>query len=126
VPIFTARVYLGGRVDDVFDEAALLETVHGDRDLVGELGQLFLAEAPGQVEALRDAITRGDAAAVRFAAHTIKGSAATLTARRVAQQALLLETMGKAGTLDGAGERLQALEAAIAELRQRLGSIQGG
>jgi len=107
-------------VDEVFDEAELLETVQGDRELLNELGQLFLADAPGQVDAVRDAIVRSDAPALRFAAHALKGSASTLTARRVAQQAFALETMGATGSLAGAPERLQALEAAILELRQRL------
>jgi two-component system sensor histidine kinase/response regulator len=108
-------------VDEVFNEAELLETVQGDRALLGELGQLFLEDAPTQVNAVRDAIERNDAAALRFAAHALKGSAATLTARRVAQRALELESMGKTGNLTGARESLQAMEAAIIELRQRLG-----
>jgi HPt (histidine-containing phosphotransfer) domain-containing protein len=113
-------------VDEVFDEAELLQTVEGDRELLEELGRLFLADAPLQVEAVRDAIKRSDATALRFAAHALKGSAATLTARNVAKQASALEAMGKNGSLDGAAVALQGLEAAVAELRQRLGASKGG
>lgn len=107
-------------MDDVFDEAELLNTVQGDRALLAELGALFLADSPAQVIAVRDAIQRNDAAALRFAAHAIKGSAATLTARRVAQRAHDLEKMGASGNLDGATAGLALMEAAISELRQRL------
>ena len=107
-------------VDEVYDEADLLQTVQGDRALLTELGGLFLADAPAQVDAVRSAISLNDARALRFAAHALKGSAATLTARRVAQRALALETMGAGGNLAGAQEALLALEAALAELRLRL------
>ena len=108
-------------MDDVFDEAELLETVQGDRALLDELGKLFIADAPSHVDAIRDAIARSDASGLRFAAHALKGSAATLTARRVAQQARELENLGATGSFAGAHERLQALELAITELHQRLG-----
>jgi HPt (histidine-containing phosphotransfer) domain-containing protein len=110
-------------VDEVFNEAELLNTVQGDRELLVELGTLFLADAPAQVTAVREAIDRGDATALRFAAHALKGSAATLTARRVAKRAFELEAMGASGNLAGARESLQHMEAAITELRQRLGAV---
>lgn len=109
-------------VDEVFDEAALLHTVQGDHSLVSELGTLFLTDVPDQVRAVREAIERNDAAALRFAAHAIKGSAATLTAKRVAQCAFELEAMGKDGKLGGARDALQKMEKAIDELRERLNS----
>jgi HPt (histidine-containing phosphotransfer) domain-containing protein len=112
-------------VDEVFDEAALLETVQGDRELLGELGRLFIADAPSHIEAVRDAIGRNDAQALRFAAHAIRGSAGTLTARRVARVAQELERMSAGGDVTGADTRLQALEHAVAELRERLDSVDG-
>jgi HPt (histidine-containing phosphotransfer) domain-containing protein len=107
-------------VDEVFDEAELLNTVQGDRALLAELGTLFLTDSPMQVTAVRDAIARNDAPSLRFAAHAIKGSAATLTARRVAARAHELEKIGASGNLAGAAEGLANMEAALAELRQRL------
>jgi two-component system, sensor histidine kinase and response regulator len=108
-------------MDDVFDEEELLRTVQGDHELVKELGNLFLGDVPSQVAAIREGIERDDAQAVRFAAHTVKGSASAITARRIAQQALELEEMGAAGNLAGASDRLRAMEAAISELQKRIG-----
>ena len=109
-------------MDEVYDEAELLNTVQGDRELLAELENLFLTDAPTQVTAVREAIERGDAPALRFAAHALKGSAATLTARRVAKRAYELEVMGASGDLSGAGESLHHMEEALDELRRRLGN----
>jgi HPt (histidine-containing phosphotransfer) domain-containing protein len=107
-------------VDEVFDEPALLKTVQGDRALLGELTSLFLDEAPTYIGRLRFAIDGGDALAVRSAAHTLKGSAATLTAHRVAALARDLEMLAASGDLARATEILPLLEGAIGELRDRL------
>jgi signal transduction histidine kinase/CheY-like chemotaxis protein/HPt (histidine-containing phosphotransfer) domain-containing protein len=112
-------------LDEVFDETELLNTVQGDHALLLELGAIFLEDAPAHMIAMRDAIASGDATALRFAAHTLKGSAATLTARRVASGALVLESMGKAGDLSGAAAAFANLETAMEELRVRLTPGQG-
>jgi len=49
-----------------------------------ELYELFVNDTPGRLDALRDAISAGDADAVAFTAHSLKGSAEVLGATAMA------------------------------------------
>jgi signal transduction histidine kinase/DNA-binding response OmpR family regulator len=71
--------------------AALVDSVGGDRALADELLDVFEANLESQTDAIRDAWRRRDAGAMRAAAHTLKGSAATVQAREVARLAGELE-----------------------------------
>ncbi len=53
-------------------------------DFTGELIDEFMREASSQVEQLRAAAARGDTAAVRATAHSLKGSSLTMGAHRLA------------------------------------------
>jgi len=64
---------------------------------------------------IRAELAAGDAAALRTLAHRLKGSAANLGARRVAEVALGLEHLGDSHCLDGAAELVDLLAAALAE-----------
>lgn len=111
--------------DDVFDESALLRTVNDDRPLLGELCTLFLRDAPGQVDAMRHALARGDLSAVAAAAHALKGSAATLTASRVAVAARAVETLSARGDWPGVANAIKELEPRMVELTSRLRPLAG-
>jgi HPt (histidine-containing phosphotransfer) domain-containing protein len=58
-------------------------------------------ECPAVVEQLERAVKAGDAALVRRAAHTIKGSLRTFEATRAADLAASIEEAGRHGHLDG-------------------------
>jgi CheY-like chemotaxis protein len=88
----------------------LLEIVGGEPALLGELIDSFLEEAPPLVDTLRQALEQGDAAELRRAAHTIKSSSNDFGATTLAELCQELETMGKAGTLDGAAELVAQVE----------------
>jgi histidine phosphotransfer protein HptB len=108
---------------DVLDQAALdnlLEMVGGDPDFVDELVDTFLEDAPTQLAELRRAILAGDAAEAVRPAHTIKGNAASIGARAVETIGRSMEEQARTGDIDGIGERVTDLEAAIAELRPAL------
>jgi signal transduction histidine kinase/DNA-binding response OmpR family regulator len=99
-----------------------------DRAVLADLGALltngepvlrqlvatFLGEVPGRLAAIRDAIDHGDAAALRRAAHTLKGSSATLGARDAAVSCAALEACGASGSMRAARERFRDLERDIA------------
>jgi two-component system, sensor histidine kinase and response regulator len=98
----------------------LLEMVGGDSEFVDELVDAWLADTPGQLQAMRDAVAAGDAAALVRPAHTVKGSAASVGAAAVAASSGALEEQARAGTLDGAdaklGEVADAFDAAVLAL----------
>jgi CheY-like chemotaxis protein len=62
-----------------------------DTDFLGTLIDEFLAEAPRRIGALHDAHVSGDAAALRFEAHALKGSARVFGAAPLADLCAVLE-----------------------------------
>jgi len=82
----------------------------GEPDLLGELIDLYLADAPKLMNDLRQAVWREDAAAARKIAHTLKGSCGNLGTERLARLCLSLETLAKTGSLNGAEQTLADME----------------
>ena len=106
-----------------FDQDAALGNVGGDIEVLREIIGMFFEECPGWLNQIRDGVARGDAAAVRHGAHTLKGAISTFgstAARDLAQQ---LETMGQHQDLTGADEISLQLERAIHELRPALEAV---
>lgn len=80
-----------------------------DRPGIAQVLEVFLDTLPRMLDELEDTVSRGDAAAARTAAHALKGSAATLGARRVAAHAAELEAHARAGSLAQAGALMQQI-----------------
>ena len=74
----------------------------GGPDLLGELIDIFLDDAPPRLDALRAAVQAGDATGTREAAHALKGACAQLGALFLSQLCKQLEFMGREGQLSGA------------------------
>ena len=70
-------------LDEAWDE--------GEADLVVELIDLYLGDAPQWVEAIRTAAAENDATVLKRAAHTLKGSSGSLGIRQVAEVCGMLE-----------------------------------
>lgn len=68
-------------------------------DVLAEVIDSFLEEAPKQVQAIRLAVNVGDAAALTRAAHTLKPTSAALGAIALAQVCKELEVMGRSGNI---------------------------
>ena len=100
----------------VFDEAAFLDHVSGDKELAREVLQLFLEDFPRQIEVLREALARSEAELVRRQAHTIKGASGNIGALALQGIALRFEKAA-----DGEAEGLvKKMEEAFMELRETL------
>jgi PAS domain S-box-containing protein len=106
-----------------FDESTALERVAGDMELLRELVRIFIAECPSMLAEVRSAIDQADAAQLRRAAHTLKGSVANFGASAVVQAAQCLETAGREQNLGGASESFQRLQAELDRLRPRLAAF---
>lgn len=109
-----------------FDLSAALKRAGGDDELLRELAGLCLDECPKLLAEIREAVGGKDAARLRTAAHTLKGSVATFAADEAAAAALRLEEMGRAGRWDGVGDALAGLEAALDRLRPALDAVRAG
>lgn len=81
----------------------------GEPDLITELIDAFLADLEERIRVIRQAITREDPAALRSAAHALKGSAGTVGATGLARRCGELETLGREGRLDEAGPLLAGI-----------------
>jgi CheY-like chemotaxis protein len=111
----------------VLDPAALAEVARlqrpGRPDLVTAIVQRFRDEAPGRVQALREAVDRGDAAAVSDYAHSLKGDSRRIGGIEVGHLCAELEMQGRSGTLANASELVSALSAAMERLCAALQSV---
>src|SRR5437660_10541879 len=100
-------------VPAAFDFAELLARVDNDRDLLRELFDLFKEDAPRHVEALRDAVQRGDAAAVASEAHALKGMLSNLSSKHAAATAAQLEGLGRENRCAEFARPFEALEVQV-------------
>jgi HPt (histidine-containing phosphotransfer) domain-containing protein len=75
--------------------AQVLARVGGDRQLLAEISRLFVDDAPMHLARIRQAIDSRDADALRRAAHTLKGAAATFEAESLVAAARALEDIGR-------------------------------
>ena len=103
-----------------FNRHMALDRVGGDEELLREVLAIFLTEYPELVGKLEQAVERGDAVLLERSAHTLKGSLSTIGAEIAAHNAFLLEVMGRAGQLEGAGEQLRQLGESLSTLREEL------
>jgi len=93
-----------------------LERLGGDRELLDRVIATFLKTFPQLVADLRSAHTQRDPRRVQGAAHSLKGSAATVAAEQVRSLAERLEQIGASGTLDGADRLLAELDAHLTRI----------
>ena len=110
--------------DAVLDQAMLGRLrelgAPGDSSFFREILGLFLADAPRRMAGLGDALEAGHAAEAGRLAHSLKGSAANLGARRLAELCADLEAMGERGTLAGANGLFGAIQAEYRRVAEAL------
>ncbi|HMI47559.1 MAG TPA: response regulator [Gemmatimonadaceae bacterium] len=111
--------------DAALDEIGLLKLVGGNRQLVGELAEMFLEDLEPRITEITAAVSEGNADRLRSGAHLLRGSAGSMKAGVVAAAAGVLERMGRSGELAGVQYALGELNIAIASLRPRLVLLAG-
>jgi CheY-like chemotaxis protein len=100
----------------VLDLQEALDRVDGDRDLLSEIANLFLADADEMMDVVRQAVEAQDGPALHRAAHRLKGSVLTFAAAPAADAALALELLGRDGQVGSAPEAFKRLELEIGRL----------
>ncbi len=88
----------------------------GDGSVIAEVIQMYLEEAPGQLERLQAALERSDGAELARVAHALKSASYNVGATRLGETCRDLERLGKAGDLVAAPK----LVSAISGLYQRV------
>jgi two-component system sensor histidine kinase/response regulator len=107
----------------VLDFERLKERVGGDRKALVQLVGIFRDDAPKQIDRIRKAIRGGDAAALRAAAHALKGAVSNFAAPEATAAAARLQRMGEAGELTGATDALARLEREIGSVVEALDGL---
>jgi two-component system sensor histidine kinase/response regulator len=100
----------------------LFERIDGDRTLLAELVDLLKEDTPTQLQTARDAIAKGDAAALQRVGHALRGALGNLAAPEAACMAGELESMGMASYLASARTKLSELER---ELTRVIATLEG-
>jgi HPt (histidine-containing phosphotransfer) domain-containing protein len=101
----------------------LRESVGGDAAFLVELIDEFLADAPTQLEALREAVTAGDAERAQRSAHTLKGTSRTFGATDLAALCQEAEAAAASGQLDGLLPRVGEIDAEWSRVRPELTAL---
>jgi CheY-like chemotaxis protein len=99
-----------------WDIAQALDSLGGDAQLLHEVVELFLVEAPQQITSLRRAIAEGDAAGIEMTAHNLKGELGYLGISEASRKAGELEMIGRRRELQGAAKVFVAFETEISAI----------
>jgi len=104
---------------------SLLDSVMGDRVLLAEMAELWLADSAKQEKQIREGLDSGDVMMVQRAAHSLKGSVGTFQASAAQEAANELEVSAKDGDLVGAKMAFERLSTQIDLVRQDLRRLAG-
>jgi HPt (histidine-containing phosphotransfer) domain-containing protein len=114
---------------DPIDEAGFsqaLELVGGDREFLAELVATYKVDGAERIAEMRSALAAGAAPDLQRAAHTLKGSSATLGAAALAESCRAVEHAARDGDLGGLDQRIDdiagAFDGAVVALERRVGS----
>jgi signal transduction histidine kinase len=109
----------------VLDQLALMQTVDGDMEFLGDLTRLFMRDCPALMTTARDAIASQDASALGVALHTLRGMFLNLAAASAREVVSMLQEIDLKTEPAKAEEVYAMLEGEVRLLRTRLLSISG-
>ncbi len=114
-------------VSDTLDAATLdglrMLSDDGSNDMLFEIIDIFLDDAPARLIDVAAAVQAGDATAAFENAHAVKGSAATLGALRLAELCRQVEAMGRAGDVSGAASVMASVQAEYERVKAALHAV---
>ena len=111
--------------DQMAGAIEMIRILPGNRGLevLRKVVEFYLSSTPTLLQTLREAESGGDAEKLKAAAHSFKSSSANLGALKLADVCLELETLGRAGSTEGALPLLMQVEKEYRMVRE---ALQGG
>jgi len=98
----------------VADLSKARQAMDDNRELFEEIVRLFLADTPPHMQRIKVALTQGDANAVLYSAHSLKGMVSIFVAERTMQAiAIVVQQVGQHGLV----EAVMELDASLSELQ---------
>ena len=116
---------MGNSIDTATIEE-LRASVGGDDEFLAELIDEFLADAPVQLESLREALGSADTERARRAAHTLKGTSRTFGADALGLLCQEVESAVGGEELDASDARIDGIDAEWARVRDELLTLRAG
>lgn len=98
------------------DVDAVLDRVTYDWEFLEEMVDVFAAHAPNLLQAIRDAITQGNAREVKLSAHALKGAVSCWSTHAPYRLVIELEHVGGQGRMAAAAALLEELTGQVAVL----------
>ncbi|GFK94897.1 Phosphotransferase RcsD [Fundidesulfovibrio magnetotacticus] len=102
-------------VANLVDMAKLVERMEGDQDLINEVFDMFVEEAPARRVKFQAALAGQDAQAVVMLAHSLKGASGTLHCEPLRQACFELEHAARAADQ----EQVSALTPPVLDLLEK-------
>jgi HPt (histidine-containing phosphotransfer) domain-containing protein len=96
----------------------------GVEEMIGDLLQTFLQDAPARLAAVEDAVRSGDPTSIRKAAHAFKSGAGTVRASALAEMLAQAEAAGRTNRLECLGELIEQIRAEYRAVLQELEATQ--
>jgi len=109
-----------------YDVTGVVDRLGGDRAFVSECVDLFAAELPLRLQALREGVRAASAEAVQATAHALKGMTSNFCLEGPARTAHLLVSAARDGRLDEAPRLLARLEDELQGLQAALDQFRDG
>jgi two-component system sensor histidine kinase/response regulator len=106
--------------DGGFDGQALLSQCDGDLAFLGELLEVFLADARVRVDQLALHFDRGDHPSAHQTAHALKGAAGSVEARKLMELAKVLETLARDRRTAGWRPHWEALDTELGRVEEAM------
>jgi PAS domain S-box-containing protein len=119
------RLATAGASAEAADESkapapGFLKAFENDWSFFGEVAEVFFNDYPRQLDSLRLSAERGDAAAFRRAAHSLKGMLRNFQAEAAAEKASHLENKGQKGDLSDCQPLIEELAVEMKQLEAGL------
>jgi two-component system sensor histidine kinase/response regulator len=111
--------------EDLANGLKQLEEDYG-KEMVMKVVEIFMPDAEARMAKIDQAIKQEDFRALEEAAHSLKGAAANIGAREMAQLCEQLETQGELGDIDDASEIMLRLSASWTEVRSVITEYRAG
>lgn len=112
--------------ETVIDLDEALAFTAGDREMLIEMGGLFLQEGPRQLQDVHTAVEAADATAIREAAHTLKGSVVIFGAGNAEAAALAVQLAADDGDLSRVDEAYATLNREMERLMREVEKLCNG
>jgi CheY-like chemotaxis protein/HPt (histidine-containing phosphotransfer) domain-containing protein len=109
--------------NEVLNVSKALEQVGGDRELLNEVLNIFVDNAPGELQRLREGVQEKDAGRVKQVAHTLKGAAANIIAEGVRKTAEEIERRATGNDFASMNEKVVTLEEELSKLADVIESL---